>query len=273
MQEDATERIEYIRFTPPGNTTKIRPRPRKSPKGNKMKNYDLDLLSEIIHSSVLARFPLPHDEEHLTVREVREICEKFRISLMCIPANKNPEQLMKLRVVREIKDVVFERFISNILPKVAANGDLECAWDDEKNEAVFWMEKEPSTQIGKLLAGTLFPTAQPTKTKPKRSIWTRSKKEKLVSKIAEMFPYRKKDDPDLYTPMTTPAPETPEFKEFARRNGIEVVFADGMIWKLADGTPAVNCKTHVITQNPWGPLCNTGLRIPREVARNILTGS
>jgi hypothetical protein len=107
-------------------------------------------------------------------------------------------------------------------------------------------------------------------TKVGRSIWTRSNKEKLVDKIAKMFPYRKDDDPDSCASMTTPAPETLEFKEFAERHGIEIVFADGMIWRLADGSPAVNCKTHVITQNPWGALRHTGLRIPREVAKNIL---
>jgi hypothetical protein len=85
-----------------------------------------------------------------------------------------------------------------------------------------------------------------------------------------MFPYGDENGPLDF--MTTPTPTSQQFKEFAERNGIEVVFAKGGIWRLADGTPAVNCKTHVITENPWGPLRDTGLRIPREVARSILKG-
>lgn len=55
-------------------------------------------------------------------------------------------------ITEDIFDELFEEIRSTIyqsgLAKLAANGMIECAWDDQSNEMVFWIkDSEQHTQI------------------------------------------------------------------------------------------------------------------------------
>lgn len=51
-----------------------------------------------------------------------------------------------LMITEELFDEIFEHIRETIyqvgLSKLAANGQIECAWDDEKNEMTFWLASE-----------------------------------------------------------------------------------------------------------------------------------
>lgn len=104
-----------------------------------------DYLADEIRKMVLHNHQLPDTEEYVTNREVREICENLL-------RMEDGKWTCDDKTVSIIMGQTQEAIIQTLLAKASANGDLECEWDDKMGEFKFWMEKEPESNIGKMLS-------------------------------------------------------------------------------------------------------------------------
>ena len=60
----------------------------------------------------------------------------------CLGFSEDNEPLINFEVFNTIFNSVLQRVQNGALSKLAAEGYLECAWDDEINEMVFWLADE-----------------------------------------------------------------------------------------------------------------------------------
>ena len=95
---------------------------------------NMDFFSDEIRKGVLKNNDLPDDEEHITNLQVRELSEG-----LCVPDGDG--YLASDEIVEQIMDQATDIVVGFMLSKMAAAGELETAWDSEKNEAVFWLPK------------------------------------------------------------------------------------------------------------------------------------
>jgi hypothetical protein len=75
--------------------------------------------------------------------EVFMYCSKQQIiSLVyenCIGYNRKKEPVLNFQAYNNIFDLVLRRVQNCAIAKLAAEGYLDCAWDDELNDMVFWL--------------------------------------------------------------------------------------------------------------------------------------
>ena len=62
----------------------------------------------------------------------------------CLGFSEDNEPLINFEVFHTIFHSVLQRVQNGALSKLAAEGYLECAWDDDLNEMVFWLVDEPA---------------------------------------------------------------------------------------------------------------------------------
>ena len=60
----------------------------------------------------------------------------------CLGFSEDDEPLINFEVFNTIFNSVLQRVQNGALSKLAAEGYLECAWDDEINDMVFWLADE-----------------------------------------------------------------------------------------------------------------------------------
>jgi len=60
----------------------------------------------------------------------------------CLGFSENDEPLINFEVFHTIFNSVLQRVQNGALSKLAAEGYLECAWDDDLNEMIFWLADE-----------------------------------------------------------------------------------------------------------------------------------
>lgn len=93
-----------------------------------------EIFCDSVRKEVLKGYGLPDDEDHLTNNQVmslfEEKCEKGESGYLI------NEELLNM-IVESAQNIVIGRCLSSM----AASGELETAWDSEKNEPVFWMGK------------------------------------------------------------------------------------------------------------------------------------
>lgn len=84
-----------------------------------------------VRKEVLKSYGLPDDEDHLTNNQVMKLlderCEKDDDGYLGDDESLN-------MIVEAAQNIV----IGMCLSSMAASGELETAWDSEKNEPVFW---------------------------------------------------------------------------------------------------------------------------------------
>lgn len=60
----------------------------------------------------------------------------------CLGFSENNEPLINSEIFYTIYNSILQRVQNGALSKLAAEGYLECAWDDDLNEMVFWLADE-----------------------------------------------------------------------------------------------------------------------------------
>jgi hypothetical protein len=88
--------------------------------------------SDIIRQKVLQTAGLSNDESRITNRQVLNILE-----MLCV--RDDGELLVSDEIVSELMDEAKIILLGVMLSEMASSGELESAWDSEKNEAVFWI--------------------------------------------------------------------------------------------------------------------------------------
>lgn len=98
---------------------------------------DPDEAAEIIRKQVHKIHGIPDDGSHLTTLQVKglilERCER-----------EGDEFLASDEIIKAICDQAQSMLLGSIMSSMAAAGELECAWDSESNDMVWWCPKGKS---------------------------------------------------------------------------------------------------------------------------------
>lgn len=73
-------------------------------------------------------------DEFITIEQIIELIKESSIGL-----DEDNNYLITQEIFDQLFDDVRERLYSVGLSRLAAKGLVECAWDDEANEMVFWL--------------------------------------------------------------------------------------------------------------------------------------
>lgn len=66
------------------------------------------------------------------------------INESCLGYDENDNPIINSSVYAEVCDKIFQTVQNASLAKLASEGHLECAWDDDLNDMVFWLPDEPN---------------------------------------------------------------------------------------------------------------------------------
>lgn len=82
-----------------------------------------------------------------TSEDVYVFCSRKQIESIindaCIGFDEDDNPIINEKIYSEICDRIFQTVQNASLARLASEGHLECAWDDELNDMVFWLPDEP----------------------------------------------------------------------------------------------------------------------------------
>ena len=78
--------------------------------------------------------------DFITIGQVCGLIKEFSIG-----KDENKKYLMSEEGYESLYESIRLRLYNSGLSKLAVNGYLECAWDDEKNEMIFWVSNDKKT--------------------------------------------------------------------------------------------------------------------------------
>ncbi len=93
-------------------------------------NCDMNYIAEFVKNKILESWDLPDDNKHITKEQIK--------NLMVESDYKD----FDLRVIQDIAKKAQKILIGSVMSKMASEGTLECAWDEDKNSMVFWKEQD-----------------------------------------------------------------------------------------------------------------------------------
>lgn len=97
---------------------------------------DLDGYAASIRDGVAQSFVADYDEnldEYITLEQVKSLIIGYSLG-----QDEDDNYLINAEVFNDTFDDVREWFYQAGLSKLAAKGVIECAWDDDSNQMVFW---------------------------------------------------------------------------------------------------------------------------------------
>lgn len=98
---------------------------------------DLDKYAVSLRDAVAKTFKEHYSEnldEYISIPQVKGVIEGYSLG-----EDDDGQLLITEEVFNDIFDDVREWFYEVGLAKLAAKGVVECAWDDDSNEMVFWL--------------------------------------------------------------------------------------------------------------------------------------
>ena len=82
-----------------------------------------------------------------TSDDVYVFCSRKQIESIindsCLGFDEDDNPIINAKIYAEICDSIFQTVQNASLAKLASEGHLECAWDDDLNDMVFWLPDEP----------------------------------------------------------------------------------------------------------------------------------
>lgn len=99
---------------------------------------DLDGYASSIRDGVAQSFVENYNEnldEYITIEQVKNIIVGYSLG-----QDEDENYLINAEVFNDTFDDVREWFYEAGLSKLAAKGIVECAWDDDSNQMVFWVK-------------------------------------------------------------------------------------------------------------------------------------
>jgi len=106
---------------------------------------DLDGYAIHIRDSVAKSFKQDYSEnldEYISLDQIKHIVAGYSLGY-----DENSNYLINEEVFNDIFDDVREVFFGVGLAKLASKGLLECAWDDNLNEMVFWLNDNDAEKL------------------------------------------------------------------------------------------------------------------------------
>ena len=105
---------------------------------------DLDGYVSHIRDAVAQSFKSDYTENldnYISLEQIKQIVSGYSLGL-----DENNDHLINEEVFNDIFDDVREFFYGVGLAKLAANDLIECAWDNNLNEMVFWIKNNDTEQ-------------------------------------------------------------------------------------------------------------------------------
>lgn len=99
---------------------------------------DLDGYAASIRDGVAQSFVEDYDEnldEYITLEQVKSLIIGYSLG-----QDADDNYLINAEVFNDTFDDIREWFYEAGLSKLAAKGVIECAWDDDSNQMVFWVK-------------------------------------------------------------------------------------------------------------------------------------
>ena len=96
---------------------------------------DPEECARIIRKEVSKAYDLPDNDDHLTVKQVMGLLEE-----KC--ERDGDDFMLSDKILEAVAEQAQSMFLGSMLSKMAAEGELECAWDEEKNDMVFRLPKK-----------------------------------------------------------------------------------------------------------------------------------
>lgn len=81
-------------------------------------------------------------DEFISINQIIELIRENSIG-----KDEDNNYLITQDIFEEIFEEIRNRLYTVGLAKLAAKGLVECAWDDESNEMIFWLSDEEKTKI------------------------------------------------------------------------------------------------------------------------------
>jgi hypothetical protein len=95
----------------------------------------------------LATFLCKEFAPQATSKDVYVFCSPKQIESIihdsCLGFDENDNPIINAKIYAQICDSIFRTVQNASLSKLASDGYLECAWDDDLNDMVFWLPDEP----------------------------------------------------------------------------------------------------------------------------------
>ena len=80
--------------------------------------------------------------------DVFHFCSRQQIESIinesCLGYDEDDNPIISVEIYAEVCDKIFQTVQSASLAKLASEGYLECAWDNDLNDMVFWLPDEPT---------------------------------------------------------------------------------------------------------------------------------
>jgi len=113
-----------------------------------MKKYsivDLDNYALTIRDGVAKSFSEEYAEnldEFISITQIKNLITKYSLGL-----DQNDNHIITTKIFNKIFNEIREWLYGVGLAKLAAKGFIECAWDDAKNEMIFWIADDSKSTI------------------------------------------------------------------------------------------------------------------------------
>jgi hypothetical protein len=101
---------------------------------------NLERYANFVRKKAAASFAENHNEnldEFMTIFQATSMVKEKSIGL-----DEKKRHLIDDKAYEELLEAMKKRIYNSGLSKLASQGHLECAWDDNKNEMVFWPKKK-----------------------------------------------------------------------------------------------------------------------------------
>lgn len=92
---------------------------------------NLEIFSDSIRREVVSTYGLEDDERHVTTGQIMGyVAGRFEADGGFVLEDGDLEEIVKFAV---------STALGSCMSEMAAEGELECAWDEEKNDMIWWL--------------------------------------------------------------------------------------------------------------------------------------
>lgn len=112
---------------------------------NKYSIVDLDGYANTLRDGAAKSFSEEYTEnldEFISITQVKNLVKKYSLGL-----DQNDNYIITTKIFNKVFNEVREWLYGVGLAKLAAKGLVDCAWDDKKNEMIFWIADDKKSKI------------------------------------------------------------------------------------------------------------------------------
>lgn len=112
---------------------------------NRYSIVDLDNYAITLREGVAKSFSEEYTEnldDFISINQVKNLIIKYSLGL-----DQNDNYIITTKLFNKVFNEIREWLYGVGLAKLAAKGYVECAWDSDKNEMIFWMPDDDKSKV------------------------------------------------------------------------------------------------------------------------------